>query len=315
MRRALTTLAASVSAVGMVLVGAAPGTAFGAEVPAATAALAGTVGTPLNAFTDQSGLVTVSVFTHRGTPARQHWNNETITIPDPDMIAIGGGGTATNQGAGALLTASYPNADLSGWVVSSKDHVNKAPHELVTYAIGLKVAGMTRAELAASVYVGSASNYGPHPEAEAGIPSASYVLVGGGFKIDWSGAGNLATASFPSSASSWKARSKDQGASSPATLHTYAIGLRRSLPVGAVSTVIAAAAGSQAAHPTATAVLPQGYVLTGGGADVHWNRAGNLLWKLEPTRTSTQYFIAASKDHGHSDPSTIDVYAVGIRLM
>jgi hypothetical protein len=302
MRRSLKTILAGAAALSLTLVAPAPAEAAGA------------MGTPLGVFQDSSGRVTVTVFTHTGTPAQAHWTNETINVPDPDMIAIGGGGTASEQPVGALLTASYPTADLSGWVVSSKDHLQSSPHELVTYVIGLKIAGMSRAELAASVYVGSATNYGPHPEAEAGVPSNTYVLVGGGFKIDWSGAGNLATASFPSSASSWKARSKDHGVSSPATLQTYAIGLRRSLPVGTVTAAVASAFGSQAAHPTATAVVPDGYALTGGGADVHWQGAGNLLWRLEPTRTSTQYFIGAAKDHIYSDPSTIDVYALGIRL-
>jgi hypothetical protein len=302
MRKSLRKLLAGVAAIGVTLVAPAPARAAGA------------MGTPLGVFNDSSGQVTVTVFTHRGTPAQAHWNNETISVPDPDMIAIGGGGTATDQGAGALLTASYPTDDLSGWVVSSKDHIDSSPHELVTYVIGLKIAGMSRAQLAASVYVGSATNYGPHPEAEAGIPSNSYVLVGGGFKIDWTGAGNLATASFPSSASSWKARSKDHLLSSPATLHTYAIGLLRTLPVGTVTAAVASAFGSQAAHPTATAVVPAGYALTGGGADVHWQGAGNLLWKLEPTRTSTPYFVGGAKDHINSDPATIDVYALGIRL-
>ena len=301
MRRSSTALLAGSIALGVTLVTPAP-------------AQASTPGTPLGSHRDASGRVTVTVFTDRNTPARPHWVDEVITVPDQDMIAIGGGATATNQGAGALLTASYPTANLDGWVVSSKDHLRSSPHELTTYVIGLKIAGMSRDELRAAVRVESASNSGPHPEAEAGVPSGTYELVGGGFKIDWNGAGNLATASFPSSASSWKARSKDHGQASPATLHSYAIGLRRSLPVGTVSAAVGRAFGSQAAHPTATAVVPDGHALTGGGAEVRWGGAGSLLWKLEPTRTATPYFIASAKDHVTSDPATVDVYAVGIRL-
>jgi len=45
---------------------------------------------------------------------------------------------------------------------------------------------------------------------------------------------------------------------------------------------------------------------------VHWNGAGNLLWKLEPATARTPSFSAAAKDHHVSGPSTITAYSVGI---
>ncbi|MFF3763934.1 hypothetical protein ACFYYR_07570 [Streptomyces sp. NPDC001922] len=260
--------------------------------------------------------MTVAVFSRRGNPAQQHWTDQTLLVGDGDMIAIGGGATAVNVPNGALLTASYPNDDLTGWTVSSKDHKVAQPHELVTYVIGLKVAGMTRDQLRQAVHVARAdSGVAPHPEAEAGIPSSSdYVLVGGGFKVNWSGAGNLATASFPSTDFSWKARSKDHMSSDPANIRSYAISLRRDLPAGRVSGAVARAESAQAAHPAAVATLPPGYALTGGGGEAHWRSAGSLLWKLEPSTGSTPSFGAAAKDHLISDPSTVTAYALGIRI-
>src|SRR5262245_1582833 len=114
------------------------------------------VGTHINTFHDASGLVTVSVFSHRGNPAQQHWTDEKILVGDSDMIAIGGGGTATNSPEGALLTASFPNGDQSGWVVSSKDHLKTNPHELITYVIGMKIAGMSKQQLLESIVVSQA---------------------------------------------------------------------------------------------------------------------------------------------------------------
>ncbi|NEW69517.1 hypothetical protein [Streptomyces rhizosphaericus] len=274
------------------------------------------VGTRLNTFKDASGLVTVSVFSHRGNPAQQHWIDETVLVGDGDMIAIGGGATAAEYPNGALLTASYPTDDLSGWTVSSKDHIDAQAHELVSYVIGLKIAGMSRDQLLRSVHVARAdSGLAPHPEAEAGLPSSDeYVLVGGGFRVDWHGGGNLATASFPSTETSWKARSKDHLVSDPANMRVFAIGLRRFLPVGLVSNSFTRADSGQSPHPAAVASVEPGFALTGGGAEVHYRGSGNLLWKLEPATTQTPSYSAAAKDHHVSDPSTITAYAVGIRL-
>jgi hypothetical protein len=273
------------------------------------------VGTHLNTFHDASGRVTVTVFSHRGSPPQAHWINEEVLVGEGDMIAIGGGGVGTDFPQGSLLTASYPNDNLSGWVVSSKDHEVSNPSELITYVIGLRIEGMSRQQLLDAVFVSQGdSGEAPHPEAETGVPSNDFVLVGGGFRVDWHGAGNLATASFPSTEFSWKARSKDHHIPDPSNLRVFAICLRRNLPVGQVTTFIARSDALQAPHPAAVATLPPGFALTGGGGEVHFNGAGNLLWKLEPATSINPNFSAASKDHITPDPSTITAYALGIQI-
>jgi vibriolysin len=52
-------------------------------------------------------------------------------------------------------------------------------------------------------------------------------LSGGGALDDWSGNGNLLTASFPNGAG-WSAAGKDHEVASPAALTAYAIGLKDS---------------------------------------------------------------------------------------
>jgi len=275
----------------------------------------GSIGTHLNTFHDASGLVTVSIFSHRGSPPQQHWIDEEILVADGDMVAVGGGGTGTDYPSGGLLTASYPNDDLSGWVVSSKDHDVPDPHELITYVIGMKINGMSRQQLRDSIYISQDdSGVAPHPEAETGVPSDDFVLIGGGFRVDWHGNGNLGTASFPSTEFSWKARSKDHNVSDPSNLRVFAICIKRNLPVGSVTVSITKAESGQAPHPAAVATVSPGFALVGGGAEVHWKGNGNLLWKLEPSTTLDQSFSAASKDHEVSDPSTITAYAMGIRI-
>ncbi|GAB2853321.1 hypothetical protein GCM10027176_65070 [Actinoallomurus bryophytorum] len=274
-------------------------------------------GAQLNTFTDSSGRITTAVFMHRGSPPQAHWKEEGITVGDQEMLAVGGGGVAAEFPEGALLTASHPNEDLTGWVVSSKDHQRSNPHELVTYVIGIKIAGMTRDQLRDAIQVVPAdSGLAPHPESEAGINSNTHVLLGGGFKVEWFGNGNLATASFPSTRASWKARSKDHRVPDAANLRVFAIGLRRNLPVGTVvDTEPVRSDGGQSPHPSATAGIPPGFVLTGGGAEVHFSGAGNLLWKLQPSNSQDPSFTAASKDHITPDPCTITTYALGIRLL
>lgn len=171
------------------------------------------------------------------------------------------------------------------------------PHHLTAFAIGLAIEGMTRQQLldTQSVWVDARqSGTGAHPECTAFVPPG-YVLVSGGFRGDWHGAGNLATASFPETNFSWKARSKDHSIPDPANLWTFAIGLKEILPVGRiVSHIQVSPVSGQVAHPASTCSLPPGFAMTGGGAEVRTAGPGNLLWKLEPaTRTDRQDFSAA----------------------
>lgn len=232
------------------------------------------------------------------------------------MLAIGGGGKTTDQSPyRALLTASYPNNDLSGWVVSSKDHEYPHPHELITHVIGIKIKGMSRQQLLESMYVSTAaSGVASHPEGETGVPSDNFILVGGGFRVDWHGAGNLGIASFPITEFSWKACSKDHGISDPSNLQVFAICIKKNIAVGTVTVAITKADSNQAPHPEAVALVKPGFALVGGGAEVHWNELGNFLWKLEPSTSQAQSFSAASKDVIYPDPSIITAYALGIRI-
>jgi hypothetical protein len=206
---------------------------------------------------------------------------------------------------------------MTTWLVSSKDHMDADPHYLVGFAIGMKIEGMSRDDLLNCIqFFKQDVAPAPHPEATASIPN-EYVLLGGGFNVLWEqtgGAGNLATASYPTPSSgwtAWTARSKDHEIPDPSSIITYAIGIRRKLPVGSVLLNVQSETSGVAPHPRSTATLPDGFVITGGGAEVHWKGAGNLLWDLEPNAGG---FTAASKDHDISDPSSITTYALGIQL-
>jgi hypothetical protein len=306
---------ALMAATAMLVLGGVPATAT-----AGTArSLFSEPGTALYTAQDASGRVTVTVFKNTSSNFQEVWTDQEITVGDSAMVAIGGGGAAVDQPAGAMLTASYPNETLTGWRVSAKDHITQQSYKLTTYVIGLKIAGMTRDQLKNYLVVSPpGSAYGHTPTGSQHLDSNTDVMLGGAFKIDWSGWGQLATASYPSGPVEWSASSKDHLVDSQGTVTAWAIGIKRNLPVGQIDRYVTPAVNSQQApHPIASAPIQPGYVMTGGGGWVHYNGAGNMLWKLEPSidNSGFQSFTAAAKDHNVPDPSVISAYAIGIRLI
>ena len=284
-----------------------------ADVSAAFAVVGASCGGAVKLFenTDASGKITIAVFERYSSTTAGQNTDFAVTVPS-DYVVIGGGGEGKENPSGNLLTASYPNAGLTAWLVSTKDHINADPVRVRGWAIGLKIAGLTPAQVRSNLAVGTAtSSLAAWPDVTATIP-AGYVLVGGGIKVNWSGAGNLATASAPSGANGWRVRSKDHQVSSPATAQAYAIGLSSSIAgVGTISNVVNGGTSAVAAHPSYTATLSAGYALSGCGAFVNWTGNGNLLWQIKPASATT--CTASSKDHNLSAPSSISGYTIGIR--
>ena len=265
--------------------------------------------------TDASGKITIAVFERFAQTASGHNTDFTVTVPN-DYVVIGGGGEGKESPQGNLITASYPNAGLTAWLVSTKDHINADAAQVRAWAIGLKIAGLTPAQVRSYVSVNTATSaFASHPDVTATVP-AGFVLAGGGLKVNWSGAGNLATASAPSGANGWRARSKDHYTASPATATAYAIGINGSIPgVGIITNIVNGGTSGVAAHPAFTQTLTSGYALSGCGAFVNWTGNGNLLWKLRPTSPAAGQAAcsAASKDHLLSSPASISSYSIGLR--
>jgi subtilisin family serine protease len=265
--------------------------------------------------TDASGKITIAVFERVSPTASAHNTDFAVTVPD-DYVVIGGGGEGKEFPQGNLITASYPNAGLTAWLVSTKDHVASDPVQVRGWAIGLKIAGLTPAQVRSNVSVTTAtSNFAAWPDVTATVP-AGFVLAGGGVRVNWSGAGNLATASAPSGGTGWRVRSKDHYTSSPATATAYAIGLSSFISgVGTISTIVNGGTSGVIAHPSFAQGLTPGYALSGCGAFVNWSGAGNLLWQLRPTSPGAGQAAcaAASKDHVISSPSSISTYSIGLQ--
>lgn len=215
---------------------------------------------------------------------------------------VGGGARVNWTGSGNLLTASYPEGDC--WVGRSKDHVHASPASITVWAIGLRDS-----QNQWDVHVNQATGLSAaHPIVTVSLPWG-YALTGGGGRINWTGAGNLLTASYPVSDLSWEVRGKDHEISDPATATAYIIGIRPRAG-GPVQTRTTSGVSGTAAHPSVTVAVANGFTLTGGGARVEWSGAGNLLTSSFPSASN---WIASAKDHDISSPAPIFGYAIGIR--
>jgi hypothetical protein len=280
----------------------------------------------VNTFKDYSNDITVSVFRDSSPSSEQRHNGFEVRVAD-DMVCIGGGATGSDD-PGHFLTASEPNDldTLTGWKISSKDHEIPNPVILKAYAIGMKIDGMSRDQLRGAITVKfSDSAKAPHPKETVSLDYDNYSLLGGGFHVNWEGAGNIATGSFPSSSVSWTAHSKDMDTPDPSTITVYAIGIKNKLQLGTppntsnwrVATVYSSQTSSLDNHPWSIAIFPNsmnGFAICGGGAEVHYTN-GNYLWSLEPTLDPIiTKFTGRSKDHINADVSRITSYLMGIRL-
>jgi len=246
--------------------------------------------------------LTVQLF-HATSPLAAH-PEVRVTVPAGYKI-IGGGAHVEYDGPGNMLTASYPDGP-SAWVAKSKDHHQPSLARLEAWAVALFDPND---EWDVRV-VSERSSPTSHPTVSATLPEG-YTITGGGAEAHWTGDGSLLTASYPQSSRSWQARSKDHIKPDPAALTVYVIGIRPRNGAPSPESVFFKAQSGRQSHPSATASVQSGYVLVGGGAEVNWQGAGNLLTASYPDGQGG--WIAASKDHIVSDPAVIIAYAIGIR--
>ena len=246
--------------------------------------------------------LTVQLF-HSTSPLASH-PEARVTAP-PGYKIMGGGAHVEYEGPGNMLTASYPDGP-STWVARSKDHEQASPARLEAWAVALYDPND---EWEVRV-VSETSSPTSHPEVSVTLPEG-YTMTGGGAEAHWTAAGSLLTASYPQSSRSWQARSKDHIRPDPAALTVYVIGIRPRNGTSSPESLIFKSQSGRQSHPSATASIQSGYVLVGGGAEVNWQGAGNLLTASYPDGQGG--WIAASKDHMVPDSAVIIAYAIGVR--
>ena len=154
-----------------------------------------------------------------------------------------------------------------------------------------------------------------HPQARIHIPK-EYKLLAGGARDNFTGGGNLLTASFPDGDSTWVARGKDHhGVNDHASVSVFAIGIYDNLDLWEVAQF--SAIGAQAPRPSAQVALAadfvgKGGVLVGGGAVVvNGPGADKLLTSSYPKSATT--WAANATDPFNENPAAITVFAQGLR--
>lgn len=147
-----------------------------------------------------------------------------------------------------------------------------------------------------------------HPRVKVDVPN-DYKIIGGGAMVNWSGHGNLLTSMYPESLNTWVASSKDHTVASPATITGYAIAIHD--PEDEWEVKVFSSTSSSSAHPRASVNVPDTFVMTGGGARVHWSGYGNLLTASFPSNKFS--WEVRSKDHGVLSHAPVTAYAIGLR--
>ena len=158
----------------------------------------------------------------------------------------------------------------------------------------------------------STSQSGKQPEATVTVPS-DYKVLSGGARVNYSGQGNFLTASLPKDVRTWVARAKQQKVDDIATIDIWAIAIFDPLDDWEVR--ISRSTGPRSALASTATASVDGYVLTGGGAESHWQSSGALLTESYPNPQKAGYWVASTKSHLASDSITITAYAIGIKAL
>ena len=255
-------------------------------------------GRKINEFS--AGGVIVSVWKDIDPPKHHHndFQVDVGVLGDDDWVCIGGGGKG-HLYPGNYLTASFPSDDFKSWKLRSRDHIDGDESPLIGYAIGMKIPGLTKAELISNLKIfPNDSVETNHPFTSAWIDGDEYTLLGGGAHITrqpsedpQSGeiGGNMLTGCYIDSTISWHARSKDHFYPWKSPITAFAIGIRKTLKKGnevfgtAITTFHSLDTQPQAYDLTETTVRPlPGYALCGGGGAAYF-RESVLILALVPT--------------------------------
>jgi hypothetical protein len=232
---------------------------------------------------------------------------------------VGGGAWVDWHGVGNLLKQSAPSG-MQKWVASAKDHGQSDPTALTVYALGLRDPDGAWE----TIVVETTGAVAAHPTATA-IMSAGYVLVGGGCRVNVAddAPGNLLTASFPASPTSWECQAKDHSVSSPASVTAFVVGIRSRDPNVPLPEVQIDSATSAVGSSPEVEARPSrvGFVVTGGGAraDASPSSPGQLLTRSAPLApdtgaTAPAGWVARSKDHLVSSPASVTAFVVSVKF-
>lgn len=240
--------------------------------------------------TDSSGLVKIVVVTNQAIGLT---NEVSVTIPD-DYVLIGGGAHASSS-PDYFITASYPNDSLTTW--RTKFYQQPRLNNIIYgFAVGLKLEGVTKAQLKASMQLG------------VGIDSASvdsnYVLIGGGTRVTYAGNGKALLTTKPDG-NSWYSVTKNYLPVDSAVINTYAIGILKNIPgFGALNVQKVAVVEPLTNNRNSSVIikLDDKWVTACPGAELSGTTIGRRLTTLYPLTRSVSIF--SIRDSSNTNGST-----------
>ncbi|MCF6407181.1 hypothetical protein L3C95_30070 [Chitinophaga filiformis] len=257
--------------------------------------------------TDWSGTVQIAIVSSYVTGTELE-----LDVKVPDGYALIGGGAVASPlvaASSAFLTAAYPDKDFTTWHAASAYHLNTYVHTLFGYAIGLKVAGMTKEELTASMWLfTNTSGIAAHPATAVTIDN-DYTLIGGGARVE--SEGNLLVYSYPYN-STWFVASKDHEYSAPSAIEAYGLGIKTGVLEQHSLEVVRDSIANFTTNGIGTASIftDTTWVAGSPGALATYNGAGRMLDGIAP---HVQDATVTSKDLDHPDSGTTAVYILKIR--
>ncbi len=162
-------------------------------------------------------------------------NHPTCSATLPSGWTLVGGGAIDRGGGGAsvarnVLTESRPTDDVRGWRVSGKDHIAASVAAVSAVAVGVRRRDGRPLTFEVRVARARTSRAVSWPDASVAA-EAGGVLLCGGARAVYSGAGQLLVASAPSArGSSWSAHSKDSQVVDVSVVDAYVL---YGVPLGA----------------------------------------------------------------------------------
>ncbi len=143
------------------------------------------------------------------------------TVPTGFQL-VGGGARVNWTEPGNMLTASFPQGN--SWIARSKDHARSSVATLSVFAIGLKQSFLDANGLRIQQRSQRSDGYQQHPTATCAL-DFGFRLLSGGAEAQWSGAGQLLTATYPVDVHQWRASSKDHWIVDYGSVTAYCIGI------------------------------------------------------------------------------------------
>lgn len=136
-----------------------------------------------NIFKDGTGKITIKIFKSQRLYGAKITAKATV---EPDFVLVGGGAfidgwSVSNRGA--FIMESRPENNLKDWVASSS-HINPAEcHFLTSYAVGMRLDGVSADVLRSKMKVfNQISGNSTSAISQLNINNQPYILIGGGAK-------------------------------------------------------------------------------------------------------------------------------------